>query len=87
MLPYSSALIKQQEYWRPAYVVGQDADGNCVVFLPETPDTSRGQILIAKREPVRIVPSVTANQLDATLKQMGKGLLSGCGLNKQEQLT
>jgi len=40
MLPYSSALIKQQEYWRPAYLVEQDADGNCVVFLPETPDTS-----------------------------------------------
>jgi len=40
MLPYSSVLIKQQEYWRPAYVVEQDADGNCVVFLPETPDTS-----------------------------------------------
>jgi uncharacterized membrane protein len=58
MLPYRSALIKQQEYWRPAYVVEQDADGNCVVFLPETPDTSSGQILIAKREQVRIVPSV-----------------------------
>jgi len=87
MLPYSSALIQQQEYWRPAYVVEQDADGNCVVFLPETPDTSSGQILIAKREQVRIVPSVTANQLDATLKQMGKGLLSECGLNKQGQLT
>ncbi len=87
MLPYISALIKQQEYWRPAYVVEQDADGNCVVFLPETPDTSSGQILITKREQVRIVPSVTANQLDATLKQMGKGLLSECGLNKQGQLT
>ena len=30
MLPYSSALIKQQEYWRPAYVVEQDADGKPV---------------------------------------------------------
>jgi hypothetical protein len=60
-------LIKQQEYWQPAYVVEQDADGNYVVFLPDTPDTNTGHVLLAKQDQVRIVSSLTANQLDASL--------------------
>lgn len=80
MLPYSTALIRQDEYWRPAYVVEQDQNGNCVVFLPEIPDTSRGHTLLVSRESIKLVPSVTANQLDASLKKMGKGLLTEYGI-------
>ena len=76
LLPYTTALIKRQEYWQPAYVIEQDLDGSYVVFLPNTPDTHTGLVLLAERDQVRIVPSVTANQLDISLKQMGKGLLS-----------
>jgi uncharacterized membrane protein len=80
-LPYTSALIKQQEYWQPAFIVEQDGNGNLVVFLPDTPETSRGHILLAKHDQVRIVSSVTANQFDAMLKKLGKGLLSEHGIS------
>lgn len=69
-------LSHWQEYWRPAYIVEQDKDGNCVLFLPDVPETTRGQVLLAKRDQLRVVPSITANQLDASLKNMGRGLRS-----------
>jgi uncharacterized membrane protein len=76
MIPYAAALLKQQGYWQPAYVVEQDDDGNCVLFLPETPETNKGHVLLARQDQIRIVSSVTANQVDASLKQLGRGLLS-----------
>ena len=73
-LPYASALIKQQDFWRPVFVVKQDADGNCVVFAPDVPDTSTGAILLARRPDVMMLPSLSANDLDALLKKGGAGL-------------
>jgi hypothetical protein len=35
VLPYVAALIRRGEYWQPGYIVEQDQDGNCVVFVPE----------------------------------------------------
>jgi hypothetical protein len=81
ILPYTSVLIKQQEYWQPAYIIEQDHDGNYVVFLPNTPDTNNGHVLLAREDQVRIVSSVSANQLDASLKKMGKGLLTEFGID------
>jgi uncharacterized membrane protein len=76
ILPYASALIKQQDYWQPAYIVEQDRNDDYVVFVPDTPDTTKGRLLIAKADQIRVVSSVTANDLDASLRKMGKGLLS-----------
>ena len=81
VLPYTSALIRWEEYWQPGYVVEQDQDGNCVVFLPEIPETNKGHVLLAKQDQVQIVASMTANQLDASLKKIGKGLLSDYGIH------
>ena len=83
ILPYTSALIKQQEYWQPAFIVEQDGDGNYVVFLPSVPETNKGHVLLAKHDQVRNVSSVTASQLEAALKNMGKGLLSEHGIHKR----
>ena len=80
LLPYQAALIKLGDHWRPAYVVEQDRDGNSVVFVPEAPDTSRGKVFLAGRDQVTLLSSLTANQLDASLKGMGKGLLTEHGL-------
>ena len=63
------------------YLVERDAEGNCVVFLPEIPETVKGHVLLARRDQVRVVESVTANQLDASLKKTGKGLLSDYGIH------
>ena len=80
ILPYTCALIRWQEYWQPGYIVEQDGNGNCVVFLPDIPETNKGRILLAKQDQVRMMSSVTANQLDASLKKTGKGLLSEYGI-------
>jgi len=80
ILPYTCALIRWQEYWQPGYIVEQDGNGNCVVFLPDIPETNKGRILLAKQDQVRVMSSVTANQLDASLKKTGKGLLSEYGI-------
>jgi hypothetical protein len=80
ILPYTSALIRWQEYWQPGYIVEQDGDGNCVVFLPDIPETNKGRIVLAKQGELRMMSSVTANQLDASLKKTGKGLLKEYGI-------
>jgi uncharacterized membrane protein len=80
-LPYTSALIRWEEYWQPAYIVEQDQEGNCVLFLPEIPETNRGHVLLARQDQVRNVDSMTANQLDESLKKNGKGLLSDYGIH------
>jgi hypothetical protein len=82
ILPYASALVRQQECWLPAYIIEEDPNGNCLIFLPDVPDTSKGHVLLAKEGDVRRVGSLTANQLDASLKNMGKGLLSEFGISK-----
>jgi len=80
VLPYTSALIKWQEYWQPGYIVEQDQNGNCVVFLPDIPDTKNGRLLLARHDQLRVLSSVTANQLDALLRETGRGLLSEYGI-------
>ena len=81
ILPYRSALVRWEEYWQPGYIVEQDQEGTCVVFLPEIPETSKGHVLLLRQDQVKIVESITANQLDASLKKVGKGLLNDYGLH------
>ena len=58
----------------------QDGRDNYVVFVPDTPQTAKGRVLLATKTQLRIIPSVTANQIDASLKKIGKGLLTELGL-------
>ena len=81
ILPYAAALIRQHEYWQPAYIVEQDHNGNYVLFLPDIPETNKGHVLLANQDQLKFVSSVTANQLDASLKKMGKGLLTEYGIH------
>ena len=73
-------MIRWEEYWQPGYIVEQDQEGNCVLFLPDIPETNKGHILLAKQDQIRILDSMTANQLDALLKKTGKGLLGDYGI-------
>lgn len=81
VLDYTSALIRWQEYWQPAYIIEQDNDGNCVVFLPDVPETNKGRVLLAKEHQLRVVTTLTANQLDESLKKLGRGLCVGYGIH------
>jgi uncharacterized membrane protein len=74
-LPYASVLFRAEPGWQPAFLIEQDVDGHCVLFVPSAPDTSTGNVLLATRDQLRFLPAITANQLDASLKTMGKGLL------------
>jgi hypothetical protein len=53
-----------------------------VIFLPDVPETSKGHVLLAKAGDVRLMTSLTATQLDVSLKSMGKGLLKELGIGK-----
>jgi uncharacterized membrane protein len=74
-LPYPSVLFRADPGWQPAFLIEQDVDGRCVLFIPGAPDTSAGDVLLATLDQLRFLPGITANQLDASLRTMGKGLL------------
>lgn len=74
-LPYASVLVRADPGWQPAFLIEQDVDGHCVLFVPSAPDTSAGNVLLATRDQLRFLPAITANDLDVSLKTMGKGLL------------
>ena len=80
-LPYQAALIMQSGYWQPAFIIEQDDQSNYVVFLPDIPETNKGQVLLAKQDQVKMLSTFSANQLDASLKKMGKGLLNEHRIN------
>jgi len=83
ILPYASALLKQGDCQRPVFIVDKDNGGNLVLFLPDIPETSHGQVLVARAEQVRLIPSLTANELDGLLKKMGKGFLNEFKIDKE----
>ena len=74
-LPYACVLVRHDRGWQPAFLIEQDAEGNCVLFAPRAPDTSAGSVLLTTIDQLRFMPAITANELDASLKTMGKGLL------------
>ena len=74
-LPYASVLVRGDLGWQPAFLIEQDVDGRCVLFVPRAPDTSAGTVLLTTKDQLQFMPTITANQLDASLKTMGKGLL------------
>ncbi len=75
-LPYAGALLERPEGWQPAYVIERGDGDHYVLFVPDAPDTARGHVLLARGDQVKIVSSVTANELDVALKKLGKGLAS-----------
>ena len=83
ILPYQSALLKQQDCWQPVFVVDPDSDGNCVLVLPNIPETGSGQVMLAPRDQARLIRSLSANELDVLLKKIGKGLLSEYNITRE----
>lgn len=79
-LSFTSAMVKQQGFWQPAYVIEEDSEGNCVVFFPQVPDTNNGHIVLASHSQVILLSSLTAVEFDDLLRRMGKGLLRNSGI-------
>jgi len=79
VLPYTAALqTTGSDFSRPVFIIEKDKTGNAVIFLPNIPDTSSGQLLIVKEDTLKTMQSLSANELDGILKTMGTGLLSKC---------
>ena len=83
ILPFASAWLTLGDCDQPVFVINKDDVGNFVLFLPDVPDTSRGRVLVTRTDKVRMMPSLTANELDAILKKMGEGLLSERAINRK----
>ena len=83
ILPFATAWLTLGDCDQPAFVIDKDDVGNFVLFLPDIPDTSRGRVLVARADKVRVMRSLTANELDAILKKIGEGLLSERAINRK----
>ena len=68
-------LLEKDQYWQPAYLIEESADGNAVVFIPVAPDKNQGQIFIVPLEKIKKLPNTTLGELDAAIKTHGKGIL------------
>ncbi|PKB18553.1 hypothetical protein [Flavobacterium sp. 5] len=69
-------LLEKDQFWQPAYLIEESADGNAVVFLPVAPDKNQGQILIVPLVKIKKLSSTTLTQLDEAIKDHGKGILN-----------
>ena len=69
-------LLKNGEYWQPAHLIEEDAEGNVVVFVPTAPSKDQGQIFVVKTDSIKKLPDTTLGSLDASIKSLGKGILS-----------
>ncbi|MBB4804655.1 putative membrane protein [Flavobacterium nitrogenifigens] len=69
-------LLKNGEFWQPAHLIEEDANGNAVIFVPTAPAKDQGQILIVKSTDFKKLSETTLGSLDASIKSLGKGILS-----------
>lgn len=68
-------LLKFGDYWQPAHLIEENADGNVVVFVPTAPSKDQGQIYVVSSECIKRLPESTLGNLDASIKSLGKGIL------------
>lgn len=70
---YQTCLIKVSGLWQPAYRIDSKEDGSIVAFVPNAPNVSTGQVMLATAnewKPTEM-DSLTLNNI---LKKLGKGL-------------
>ena len=75
-VPLTSVLVMEAGLWRQGYLIEHDVVGNSVIFLPDTPNTDHGHVVLASKNHIHVLSSLRPDQLGATLKNLGKGLLS-----------
>lgn len=68
-------LLKFGEYWQPAHLIEENADGSAVVFVPTAPSKDQGQIYVVNSGSIKKLPNTTLGNLDASIKSLGKGIL------------
>lgn len=68
-------LLKSGDYWQPAHLIEENADGNVVVFVPAAPSKDHGQIYVVNTSNIKRLPETTLGSLNESIKSMGKGML------------
>jgi uncharacterized membrane protein len=68
-------LLKYGEYWQPAHLIEENADGNAVVFVPTAPSKDQGQIFVVNAINIKRLPNTTLGSLNESIKSLGKGIL------------
>jgi uncharacterized membrane protein len=70
-----AVLVRRPGGWQPGIVVEKYASGEMVVFIPQSPRTTDGEIYLVGSDDVR--PSALNEEtLNAVLLRQGKGLIS-----------
>ena len=72
---YPPILLKQGDYWQPAFLVDEEMDGRIVVFVPNAPFKDQGQIYVVDKNLVKEFTETTTVNLEEAVKVFGKGIL------------
>lgn len=69
-------LVKFGDYWQPAHLIEEDAQGQAVVFVPMAPFRDQGHIYVVSSVLIKKLPNTTLAALDNSIKSFGKGFLN-----------
>jgi uncharacterized membrane protein len=72
---YSTCLVMENGLGRPAYIIDELEDGGAVVYVPEPPTLTQGQVYTLPAGAWQRLP-YTSIELDARLRKLGKDLLN-----------
>ena len=72
---YEPVLLKQGDYWQPAYLIEENEDDEVVVFVPNAPSKTQGQIFVVQKSFIKKYAKTTMANLDESVKSLGKGIL------------
>jgi uncharacterized membrane protein len=50
---FEGCLVKVQEHWRPGYIIETNADGTQIVYVPQAPALTSGQVYVVEPGQVR----------------------------------
>lgn len=72
--PRPVLLVRSSGGWRPGIVIEEYPNGEKVLFLPLSPKTSDGEVVLVKSEETR-ESGLNENTLNAVLLKQGQGLM------------
>lgn len=65
-------LVKVNNLWKPGLLM-ENEGGRAIVFLPGTPDTDIGEVVVVPEQDMEIT-TMTARELNSSLQMSGRGL-------------
>lgn len=69
-----AVMVRIDDGWSPAFLMEEEPEGQCTVFVPDVPKSNSGSVYIVEREQVKFL-KVKFNVLDIAIRNYGKGLM------------